>query len=156
MGLFDFWRKKPEPKKAQRMQLADFRFADRQAAGTIMAIPLPSGADSGEWLRVMGPYCDAGVAAMRDYAREYTAIKDELAPLDVECSAKNDWTKYNSEMNWRSDDLNDKFAAVIVIGWSLDDEFSPEAVAELMQQYKGLSTYVAKHFQESRKALLEK
>ena len=29
-------------------------------------------------------------------------------------------------------------------------------LTELLKQYKGLSTYVAKHFQESRKALLEK
>ena len=36
MGLFDFWRKKPEPKKAERMTLADFAYADKQAAGTIM------------------------------------------------------------------------------------------------------------------------
>ena len=156
MGFFDFWRKKPAPKKAERMQLADFRFADKQAAGTIMPIPLPSGADSGEWLRVVGPYCDAGVNAAREYARAYTAMKEELSPLDVECTAKKDWTRYNSEMNWRADALNDVLASAIVIGWSLDDEFAPAAVAELMQQYKGLSTYVAKHFQESRKSLLEK
>jgi len=156
MGLFDFWRKKPEPKKAERMKLSDFRFADKQAAGTIMQIPLPSGQDSGEWLRVLGPYCDDGVKAAREYARAYTALREELKPLDEECAAKQDWTQYNSEMNWRADELNEQLAVAVVIGWSFDDEFSPAAVAELIHQYKGLATYIAKHFHESRKALLEK
>jgi len=156
MGLFDFWRKKPEPKKAERMTLADFAYADKQAAGTIMQIPLPSGDDSGEWLRVVGPYCDQGVTAARDYARAFTALRDEMAPLDAECAEKQDWTRYNTEMNWRTDELNDALAAAVVIGWSLDDEFTPGNLTELLKQYKGLSTYIAKHFQESRKALLEK
>lgn len=138
------------------MNLKDFFYADKHAAGTVMAIPLPSGADSGETLRVLGPACDAGVKAARDYARAYSAAKEELAQLEVKCAAKNDWTEYNTEMNWRADELNDILASAVVIGWSLDDEFSPAAVAELMQQYKGLSTYVAKHFHDSRKSLLEK
>lgn len=138
------------------MNLKDFFYADKHAAGTIMAIPLPSGADSGEWLRVLGPACDAGVKAARDYSRAYAAVKEELAPLEAKCAAKNDWTEYNAEMNWRADELNDILAQRVIIGWSLDDEFTPAAVAELVQQYKGLSTYVAKHFHESRKSLLEK
>lgn len=156
MEIFYFWRKKPEPKKAGRRTLADFAYADKQAAGTIMQIPLPSGEDSGEWLRVVGPYCDRGVTAARDYARAFTALRDELAPLDTECAEKQDWTRYNTEMNWRTDELNDALAASVVIGWSLDDEFTHGNLAELLRQYKGLSTYIAKHFQESRNALLEK
>ena len=51
---------------------------------------------------------------------------------------------------------HDALAAAVVIGWSLDDEFTHGNLTELLKQYKGLSTYIAKHFQESRKALLEK
>lgn len=138
------------------MKLSDFFYADQHAAGTLMKIPLPSGKDSGEWLRVIGPACDAGVKAARDYARAYTAVKEELVPLDAECAAKNDWTKYNTEMNWRADELNDALAEVVVIGWSFDDDFTKEALANLIRQYKGLSTAVAKHFHESRKSLTEK
>lgn len=138
------------------MNLKDFFYADKHAAGTIMAIPLPSGADSGETLRVIGPACDAGMKAAREYARAFSIMKGELATLEVKCAAKNDWTEYNAEMNWLADELNDALAAEIVIGWSLEDEFSKEAVAELMKQYRGLSTYVAQHFRESRKSLLEK
>lgn len=138
------------------MKLSDFFYADQHAAGTVMKIPLPGGADSGEWLRVIGPACDAGVKASRDYARAYTAAKEDLAPLEAECAAKKDWTKYNAEMNWRADELNDALAAAVIIGWSLEDEFSPDAVANLMSQYKGLSTIVAKHFHENRKSLAEK
>ncbi len=138
------------------MELKDFFFASKHAEGTLMPIPLPSGEDSGETLRVIGPACDEGVRAGRDYARAYQAIKDELAPLDKECEVKKDWSRYNAEMNWRADELNDVLAAAIVTDWSFTNEFSKEALAELLKEYKGLSTVIAKHFHDSRKSLQEK
>lgn len=138
------------------MELKDFFFADKHAAGTVMPILLPSGEDSGEWLRVIGPACDDGVRAGRDFHRAYSAIKEELAPLDAECKEKNDWTRYNAEMNWRADELNDALALAVVTGWSFDEAFSKEAFETLLKQYKGLGTLVAKHFHESRKSLSEK
>lgn len=138
------------------MGLKDFFFADKHAAGTVMPILLPSGEDSGEWLRVIGPACDDGVRAGRDYHRAYSAIKEELAQLDAECKEKNDWTRYNAEMNWRADELNDALALAVVTGWSFDEPFSKDAFETLLKQYKGLGTMVAKHFHESRKSLSEK
>lgn len=138
------------------MELKDFFFADKHAAGTLMPIPLPDGSDSGETLRVIGPACDDGVRVGRDYARAYQAIREELAPLDADCKEKGDWSRYNAEMNWRADELNDTFAAAVVIGWSMDDEFSKDALTALLKQYKGLSTVIAKHFHDSKKSLLEK
>ena len=92
MGLFDFWRKKPEPKKAERMTLADFAYADKQAVGTIMQIPLPSGADSGEWLRVIGHeqsdlLREPGIAfVVRSVALDYLkpARLDDLLTVSLE------------------------------------------------------------------------
>ncbi len=138
------------------MKLTDFFFADQHESGSKMPIPLPSGKDSGEWLRVVGVACDRGVAAGRDYARAYQAARDELASLDAECKAKNDWTRYNSEMNWKTDALNDALALEIVTGWSFDNAFSREALHELLKQYKGLSTLVAQHFEKSRVDLQKK
>lgn len=138
------------------MELKDFFFADKHAAGTVMPIPLPSGVDSGEWLRVIGPACDEGVRAGRDYARAYQTIREELAPLDAHCKEIEDWTKFNTEMNWRSDELNDSLALAVVSGWSFDEPFSKEALTNLLVQYKGLGTIVAKHFHESRQSLQEK
>lgn len=138
------------------MELKDFFFASKHAEGTIMPIPLPSGEDSGEWLRVVGPACDDGVNAGRNYSRAFTAIKEELADLDAECATKKDWTRYNAEMNWRADELNDVLAEAIVIGWSFDNEFSKPALTGLLKEYKGLSTIVAKHFHDSKKSLQEK
>lgn len=138
------------------MELKDFFFADRHAAGTVMPIPLPNGEDSGEWLRVIGPACDDGVKAGRDYSRAYTAIREELAPLDAKCKEMNDWSSYNAEMNWKADELNDMLALAVVTDWSFDNEFSKEALAELLKQFKGLGTVVAKHYHESRKSLAEK
>lgn len=138
------------------MELKDFFFADKHAAGTVMPILLPSGEDSGEWLRVIGPACDDGVRAGRDFHRAYSAIKEELAQLDTESKEKNDWTRYNAEMNWRADELNDALALAVVTGWSFDEPFSKDAFETLLKQYKGLGTMVAKHFHESRKSLSEK
>ena len=138
------------------MELKDFFYADKHAAGTVMPIPLPGGGDSGEWLRVIGPACDAGVKAGRDYHRAYHAIKAELAPLDAECKEKNDWTTYNAEFNWKADELNDSLAAAVVTGWSMSNEFNKDSLNELLKQYKGLGTMVAKHFNDSRSSLAEK
>lgn len=138
------------------MELKDFFFADKHAAGTVMPIPLPNGEDSGEWLRVIGPACDDGVKAGRDYSRAYTAIREELAPLDAKCKEMNDWSSYNAEMNWKADALNDALAVATVIGWSFDEPFSKDALQKLLNEYKGLGTMVAKHFNDSRKSLAEK
>ena len=138
------------------MELKDFFFADKHAAGTVMPIPLPNGEDSGEWLRVIGPACDDGVKAGRDYSRAYTAIREELAPLDARCKEMGDWSSYNAEMNWRADELNDALAVATVIGWSFDEPFSKDALQKLLNEYKGLGTMVAKHFNDSRKSLSEK
>lgn len=138
------------------MELKDFFFADKHAAGTVMPIPLPNGGDSGEWLRVIGPACDDGVKAARDYSRAYTAIREELAPLDAKCKEMNDWSSYNAEMNWKADELNDALAVATVIGWSFDEPFSKDALKKLLNEYKGLGTVVAKHFNDSRKSLAEK
>ena len=138
------------------MELKDFFFADKHATGTIMPIPLPNGEDSGEWLRVIGPACDDGVKAGRDYSRAYTAIREELAPLDAKCKEMNDWSSYNAEMNWKADELNDALAVATVIGWSFDEPFSKDALQKLLSEYKGLGTMVAKHFNDSRKSLSEK
>lgn len=138
------------------MELKDFFFADKHAAGTVMPIPLPNGEDSGEWLRVIGPACDDGVKAGREYSRAYTAIREELAPLDAKCKEMDDWSSYNAEMNWKADELNDALAVATVIGWSFDEPFSKDALKKLLNEYKGLGTVVAKHFNDSRKSLAEK
>ncbi|ATE85639.1 putative tail assembly chaperone [Salmonella phage St162] len=138
------------------MELKDFFFADKHAAGTLMPIPLPSGEDSGEWLRVVGPASDVGVKAGRDYHRAYFAIKEELSELDQKCKDKNDWSQYNAEFNWRADELNDALAIAVVTGWSFDESFSKDVLKKLLNEYKGLGTVVAKHFHDSRKSLMEK
>ncbi len=138
------------------MELKDFFFASKHAEGTVMPIPLPNGEPTGESLRVAGPACDKGVFAARDYLRAYTAIKEELADLDAKCALKKDWTEYNAEMNWRADELNDVFAAAVVVGWTLEDEFTPAALEMLLKEYKGLGTLVADHFHKSKKELAGK
>lgn len=135
------------------MNLKDFYFADRHAAGSKMPILLPNGEDSGEWLQVMGPDCDAAILAGRAYTASYRAAQDELAPLEAKCKAKEDWTEYNEQINYRAEELNKQLAVEIVTGWSFTDAFTKDAVRELLNQYRGLAQAIGKHHTESRKAL---
>lgn len=135
------------------MNLKDFYFADRHAAGSKMPILLPSGEDSGEWLQVMGPDCDAAIQAGRAYTAAYRASQDELAPLEAKCQAKEDWTEYNEQINYRAEELNKQLAVEIVTGWSFTDPFSKDALRELVDQYRGLAQAIGKHHAESREAL---
>lgn len=139
-----------------RLSLRDFYFADKHAQGTRMPILLPSGEYSGEWLQVMGPDCDAAIKAGRAYTSAYRAIQSELSELDAQCKEKNDWTAYNEQIGWRTEELNKQLAAEIVTGWSFDDEFSKDSLASLLEQYRGLAEAIAKHHTDSRAELSAK
>lgn len=138
------------------MKLTDFYFADKNEAGTMMPILLPSGEDSGEWLQVMGPDCDAAIKAGREYTTEYRRLQDSLSELDAKCKEKGDWTEYNEQLNYGVEPLNIALAVKIVTGWSFEDEFSKEAVHKLLTQYRGLAEAVAKHHTASRAELAKK
>lgn len=138
------------------MELKDFFFADKHAAGTRMPILLPSGEDSGEWLQVVGPDCDQAIRAGRAYTAAVRRVDEELAPLDKECEAINNWSRYNDERSYRIEDLNKQLAAELVTAWSFDNPFSKEALSELLNQYRGLANAVAEHHTNSRKELSEK
>lgn len=135
------------------MKLSDFYFADKHAEGRRMPILLPSGEDSGEWLQVMGPDCDAAVRAGRAFVSANFALKEQLEELDAKCKAKNDWTEYNAKYNWMAEDLNQQLAVEVVTGWSFDDAFSKEALAALLGQYRGLAEEVVKYHTKLREEL---
>lgn len=138
------------------MKLSDFYFADRHAEGTRMAIKLPSGEDSGEWLQVIGPDCDAAIQAGRAYTAAVRKVDDDLLPLEKECEAVKNYAKYNDQRGYLVEDLNRQLAEKLVIGWSFTDPFTPENLANLLKQYRGLSEAIAKHHTESREALSAK
>lgn len=138
------------------MNLKDFYFADRHAAGTKMPILLPSGEDSGEWLQVRGPDCDEAIKAGRAFTAAVRQIDVDLSALEKECEATKDYTRWNEQRGWRTEDLYQQLAVELICGWSFDDDYTPAAVAELLRQYRGLAEAVAKHHAESRAALSAK
>lgn len=138
------------------MKLSDFYFADRHAEGTKMPILLPSGTDSGEWLRVLGPDCDASIKAGRAYTAAVRAIDEQLRPLEKECEAVQNYARYNDERGYLLEDLNSQLASDIVTGWSFDDEFTKDNLLTLLKQYRGLAQAVAAHHVESRAELSAK
>jgi hypothetical protein len=88
------------------MQLKDFYFADRHAVGSRMAIMLPDGTDSGEWLQVRGPDCDESVQAGRAYTAALRAIDAGLEDIEAECKAKEDYTVWNERRSYLIEDIN--------------------------------------------------
>lgn len=138
------------------MKLTDFYYADKHLAGTRMPILLPSGKDSGEWLQVVGPDCDVAIRAGRAYTAAVAAVDDELRPLEAECKAKEDFTRWNNERGWRVLDLNKQLAVELVTAWSFDEPFSKEAFSTLLDQYRGLAEAVCAHHTKSREALSAK
>lgn len=138
------------------MKLTDFYYADRHAAGSRMAIMLPSGADSGEWLQVLGPDCDQSVKAGRAYTAAVRAIDESLMPLEKECEALGNYARYNDEREYQLEDISHQFAAEVVIGWSFDEAFSKEAFTLLLGQYRALAEAVVTYHLSSRDALSEK
>ena len=123
------------------MNLKDFYFQDKAMVGDKMEILLPDGSPSGEWLNVVSPDADVAVKAGRAFLFAYQAKISELEEV------KEDKTKYALL-------LNDAFE--IVNGWSFDEPFSREAMAELLRQYGALGAMVSNFQAEQRKKLQEK
>ena len=123
------------------MNLKDFYFQDKAMVGDKMEILLPDGSPSGEWLNVVSPDADVAVKAGLAFLFAYQAKISELEEV------KEDKTKYALL-------LNDAFE--IVNGWSFDEPFSREAMAELLRQYGALGAMVSNFQAEQRKKLQEK
>lgn len=124
------------------MKLEDFYFADKHEAGLQMPILLPNKEDSGEWLQVRGPDCDASIAAGRAYTAAIRAVDNELVELEKACAAKDNWAEYNDQRGYKVEDLNRQLAVKLVTGWSLDEPFSEEALAALLLQFRELATQI--------------
>lgn len=138
------------------MKLTDFYYADRHSVGSRMAILLPSGEDSGEWLQVLGPDCDQSIKAGRAYTAAVRAIDESLVPLEKECEALGNYARYNDAREYQLEDISHQFAAEVVVGWSFDEEFTKEAFTTLLTQYRALAEAVVTYHLSSREALAVK
>lgn len=139
------------------MKLTDFYFEDKALIGSRMAILLPDGTDSGEWLNIVSPESDVAVKAGRAFLFAYRHKVNELAPIESKCKESGDFIEYNIAMNEASSDLNKQMAIEIVNGWSFtEEEFSKDALTSLLDQYKALGTHIADFHNAQRKALQEK
>lgn len=148
--------KKVTEQQKPRLKLSDFYFADKHEAGTRMAIMLPNGDDSGEWLQVRGPDTDVSIKAGRAFGAAYRQVEADLKELHEKCVELKDFREWNLAMSWAAEDLNKQLAEEIVTGWSFDEPFSIEALSNLLNQFRGLAEAVAKHHTESREALSAK
>lgn len=124
------------------MKLEDFYFADKHEAGLQMPILLPNKEDSGGWLQVRGPDCDASIAAGRAYTAAIRAVDNELAEVEKACAAKDNWAEYNDLRGYKVEYLNRQLAVKLVTGWSLDEPFSEDALASLLNQFRELATQI--------------
>lgn len=138
------------------MKLTDFFYTSAHERGTLMPIITPGGEDTGETLTVRGPGADKSELAGRAYSRAALTVSEELKPLYDQCEASGDFRPYNIEYAAKIRELNDVMALELVTGWSLEDEFSTEALANLLKEFKGLSAAIVAHHTKTKVELSEK
>jgi hypothetical protein len=100
------------------MRASDFYTVPKSEAGVRVPLAGPDGGDTGEWLLVVGP-------SSRAYAQAAARLNRQLVQLQA--------IEDETEREARSEALWAEHAAGLVIGWSLEDEFTPEAVLALMR-----------------------
>lgn len=99
------------------MRPTDFYTVPKSESGVRMPIPLPTGADSGEWLLVVGPDSLAfgkAAAELNKAMAEAKSIEDEK---EREKFAEDTWNRY---------------VASLILGWSFSEPFTPDAVLEFV------------------------
>lgn len=145
-----------EAKKKPKLKLSDFYFKDKHTDGTHMPILLPNGEDSGEWLVVVGPESDIGIKNARAFTAALRVMTAEHKALHDKATEEKDFTEYNLATADQLLDLQMQFAANVVTGWSLEEEFTPEALDTLLHQYKALTGMIAAHHQKTNDILTAK
>lgn len=139
-----------------KLKLSDFYFKDKHTDGTHMPILLPNGEDSGEWLVVVGPESDIGIKNARAFTAALRVMTAEHKALHDKATEEKDFTEYNLATADQLLDLQMQFAANVVTGWSLEEEFTPEALDTLLHQYKALTGMIAAHHQKTNDILTAK
>lgn len=147
--------KKEAPAKP-KLKLSDFYFKDKHTDGTRMPIILPNGEDSGEWLVVVGPESDIGIKNSRAFTAALRIMTAQYKDLHEKAIIEKDFTEYNLATADELLDLQMQFAANMVKGWSLEEEFTPKALDTLLHQYKALTGMIAAHHQKTNDILTEK
>ena len=145
---------KPEEKK--RLSLKDFYFAEKNKTGSQMPIIMPGGEDSGEWLQVRGPDCNESINAKRAYYRAIGALNDELEELKKRSEETKNFLEYNILNVDGMKQLNIDLACEIVTGWSMEDEFSIDALVELLKQFPSLTDQISEYHESCRDKLYAK
>lgn len=144
-------------KEKPRLSLKDFYYADKHAEGSRMAIILPSGEDSSEWLTVRGPDCDESIQAQRAYSRALFALDESMLEMKVQSEASGNFFEYNVQQRDAIKELNIQLACEIVTDWSFDDKpYSKEALTELLHQCPMLTDQISDYHHASREKINQK
>lgn len=148
--------KKAKKSEVKRPSLADFNFKAIHERGGEMKIITPNGSDSGATLTVRGPDCDESIMANRVYTRAILATEDHLSGLKQHAEASQNWYEYNTAKHDMMIDINADFVCSIVTGWTIEDEFSIDALRELLMNYPALIDQVSEFHAKARETLAEK
>lgn len=109
------------------MKPSDFYTVPKSESGIQVPIPLPQGGDSTEWVRVIGLDSLAFAQASSDLNKalaEAKAITDERERDEF------------SNRKWRD------YVSKLIVGWSFDEPFTPEAVDEFIKNAPRVGQYV--------------
>jgi hypothetical protein len=110
------------------MKVTDFYTVPKSEAGVKVPLLKPDGSDSAEWLLVIGP-------DSKRFGKAVAELNRGLA--DLKSSAPKDATSETDEDKELRDALADEllvdYVEKLVIGWSFEDEFTPEALRALLE-----------------------
>lgn len=99
------------------MKPSDFYTVPLSESGARIPLLRPDGSDSGEWILVLGPDCDAFIAASDQLNRENAAVGG-LEGADRESAAIEALLK---------------FRATLILGWSFDEPCDDSAKRALLK-----------------------
>ena len=118
------------------MKPSDFFTRAKANEGERMPLSLPDGTPTDEWVQIRGVDSDEFRAALDEFRRELlvlASIKDEAEKVE------------------KTEQARLRLNAALVIGWSLDAEFSEAALLEFLRESPYIATEVDRFASDRRR-----
>jgi len=118
------------------MKPSDFHTRAKANEGERMPLALPDGTPTDEWLLIRGVDSDQFRAALDDYRRDALTIAA---------------TKDQAEKAEKSEQSRLRLNAALVIGWSLDADFTEAALLEFLRESPYITAEVDRFASDRRR-----
>lgn len=111
------------------MKVTDFYTVPKSEAGIKVPLMKPDGTDSGEHLIVIGPDSKRFAKAVAELNRGLADLK-KSAPSDESGAVADEDAELRDAL---ADELLLDYVEKLIVGWSFEDEFTPQALRALLE-----------------------